>query len=135
MKYPEYYSYTAIFSRDGDGWQVEFPDLNRCATNAETLEEAILQATNILEDYMAILERDGRVIPEARLYEDIEVPEGCIKQLIVVSMRDARQRWSNQTVRKTVTLPVWIVNKALSSGLNLSQELQTALMKKIKVVY
>mgnify|MGYP002626269037 FL=1 len=94
MNKPDYYSYTATFSKDDDGWLVEFPDLERCATNADTLDEAIIQANNILEDYMAILERDSQLIPEATPYEKINAP---IKQRIVVSMKNARVRWQNKT--------------------------------------
>ena len=130
MKRPDYYSYTATFSKDDDGWLVEFPDLERCATNAETLDEAIIQASNILEDYMALLERDNLIIPKATPYEKINAP---IKQRIVVSMQNARLRWQNKTVRRTVTLPAWIEQKALEKGLNFSQVLQSALMRKFKV--
>ena len=129
MKRPDYYSYTATFSKDDDGWLVEFPDLERCATNAETLDEAIIQANNILEDYMALLERDNLIIPKATPYEKINAP---IKQRIVVSMQNARLRWQNKTVRRTVTLPAWIEQKALEKGLNFSQVLQSALMRKLK---
>lgn len=130
MNRPDYYSYTAIFSKDDDGWLVEFPDLERCATNAETLDEAIIQASNILEDYMALLERDNLIIPKATPYEKINAP---IKQRIAVSMQNARLRWQNKTVRRTVTLPAWLEQKALEAGFNFSQILQSALMRKFKV--
>ena len=93
MKLPNYYSYTATFTKEIDGWLVEFPDLERCVTNADTLDEAIIQANNILEDYMAILERDGLNIPEPTPYEKISTQENCEKQRIVVSMQNARERW------------------------------------------
>ena len=130
MKKPDYYSYTAIFSKDEEGWLVEFPDLERCVTNTDTLEEAIIQANNILEDYMAILERDNAIIPEATPYEKINAP---IKQRIVVSMQNARLRWQNKTVKRTVTLPAWIEQKAIEAGFNFSQVLQSALVKKMKI--
>ena len=90
---PDYYSYTATFTQDEDGWLVEFPDLERCTTNADSLEEAIVQANNILEDYIALLERNNRPIPEPTPYDDIELPKNGSKQRIVVVMREARLRW------------------------------------------
>ena len=104
---PDYYSYVAIFSRDDDGWLIEFPDLERCATNANTLDEAIIQANNILEDYVAILERDGMAIPTPTPYEKVDVPVGGYKQMIVVSMKNARMRWGNKSIKRTVRLPAW----------------------------
>ena len=109
---PDFYSYSAVFSHEADGWIVNFPDLERCSTNADSLDEAIVQAHNILEDYMAILEGS--------------------KQRIVVSMREARIRWANETVKKTVTLPAWIVQKANFQGLNLSKILLDSLKRKLK---
>lgn len=109
---PDFYSYSAVFSHEADGWIVDFPDLERCSTNADSLDEAIVQAHNILEDYMATLEGS--------------------KQRIVVSMREARIRWANKTVRKTVTLPAWIVQKANFQGLNLSKILLDSLKRKLK---
>lgn len=129
---PDYYSYTATFTPEEDSWLVEFPDLERCATNADTLEEAILQANNVLEDYMAILERDNMPVPEPTPYESIEVPAGGSKQRIVVQMQKARLRWSNETVRRTVTLPAWIDKEAQEEGLNLSQLLQGVLVRLLR---
>ena len=100
MKLPDYYSYTATFTKEVDGWLVEFPDLERCVTNADTLDEAIIQANNILEDYMAILERDGLDIPTPTPYEKIQIQKNCEKQRIVVSMQKARERWKNKSVKR-----------------------------------
>ena len=130
MNKPDYYSYTAVFSKDDDGWLVEFPDLERCSTNANTLEEAIIQANNILEDYMAILERDNYAIPEATPYEKINAQN---KQRIIVLMQNVRLRWQNKTDRRTVTLPAWIEQRVIEEGLNFSQILQAALKRKFKV--
>ena len=129
---PDFYSYTAVFTHDIDGWIVDFPDLERCSTNAASLDEAIVQAHNILEDYMAILERNNMAVPASTPHEDIKTPLNGSKQRIVVSMHEARIRWANETVRKTVTLPAWIVQKANFQGLNLSKILLDSLKRKLK---
>ena len=131
MKLPDYYSYTATFTKEVDGWLVEFPDLERCVTNADTLDEAIIQANNILEDYMAILERDGLDIPAPTPYEKIQTQKNCEKQRIVVSMQKARERWKNKSVKKIIRIPAWINQKAVNAGLNFSQILQSAILKKL----
>ena len=125
---PEHYSYTAVFTQDaGDGWWlVTFPDLERCVTNTETLDEAIIQANNILEDYMALLERDVGTIPEPTPFDKVSVPAGGVKQRIVVPMEMARRRWENKSVNRTVTLPSWMDQKGREAGLNFSQLLQSA---------
>ena len=66
--------------------------MERCATNAGTLDKAIVQANNILEDYMALLERDNLIIPEATPYEKINAP---IKQRIAVPKQNALEKGLN----------------------------------------
>jgi len=133
-KRPDYYSYTATFERDSsDFWFVNFPDLEGCATNAKTLEEAIIQAQNILGDYMAIIERDGTPIPEATPYEKVTVAEGVVVQRIVVAMQGARKRWEDRAVNRMVTLPAWLDEKGREANLNFSQLLQAAVAKELKI--
>jgi predicted RNase H-like HicB family nuclease len=98
---PEYYAYAASFEKDEDDyWLACFPDLEGCATNAKTLEEAILQAHNILEDYMAIMERQNTPIPVPSPIEAIKVSEGAIVQRVVIPMKDARRRWEDKAVNR-----------------------------------
>ena len=129
-----YYSYIAVFEKDSSGfWMAGFPDLAGCVTNARTLEEAIIQAQNILEDYMAIIERDGSEIPKPTPFEDFEVAGGAIAQRIVVDMTCARKRWEDRAVNRMVTLPAWLDEKGREEGLNFSQLLQAAVTKELRL--
>jgi predicted RNase H-like HicB family nuclease len=131
---PSYYSYTAILEEDSSGfWMVSFPDLEGCATNAKTLEEAIIQAHNVLEDYMAITERDDGLIPAPTPFEKIEVPNGAIIQRIVVSMQGARKRWEDHAINRMVTLHAWLDEKGREANLNFSQLLQTAVTRELNL--
>ncbi len=130
---PKFYAYTAIIERDGEFWMVRFPDLERCMTDTKTMEDAFIQAGNILEDYMALLERDGFDIPEPTPFEAVEVPEGGRKQYVVVPMSDARRRWENKSVNRMVTLPAWLDQKGRDAGVNFSQLLQAALSQELGV--
>jgi predicted RNase H-like HicB family nuclease len=109
-----------------------FPDLEGCATNAKTLEEAIIQAQNVLEDYMALIERHGMTIPDATPYETISVPDGGVSQRIAVSMRGARKRWEDRSVNRMVTLPAWLDEKGREANLNFSQLLQAAVARELR---
>jgi predicted RNase H-like HicB family nuclease len=134
--FPERYAYPACFTPyhdDGDYWIVRFPDLEGCMTNAETLEETIEQAHNILEDYMALLERDGRAIPKPTPYEDVKTKKDEIAQLVVVPMSHARRRWDESTVKKTLTLPRWLDEMGQHAGFNFSQILQEGLKERLNI--
>ena len=133
---PERYAYPARFTAyhdDGDYWVVRFPDLEGCMTNAETLEETIEQAHNILEDYMALLERDGNDIPHPTPYNAVKARKGEIVQLIVVPMASARRRWDESIVKKTLTLPRWLDEMGQQAEVNFSQILQDGLRKQLHI--
>lgn len=136
---PERYAYTARFTPyhdDGDYWVARFPDLEGCWTNADTLEETIEQAHNVLEDYMALLERDGHPVPEPtpyEAYEKIRPQKGEIVQLIVVPMASARRRWDESYVKKTLTLPRWLDEMGQQAGFNFSQILQDGLRERLHI--
>ena len=133
---PERYAYPARFTPyndDGDYWVVHFPDLEDCMTNAETLEETIEQAHNVLEDYMALLERDGQAIPKPTPYEDVKAENNEIVQLVVAPMAAARRRWDESTVKKTLTLPRWLDEMGQQAGFNFSQILQEGLRKRLHI--
>lgn len=131
---PGRYAYPACFMpyrNDGDYWVVHFPDLVGCMTNAETLEEAIEQAHNILEDYMALLERDGCAIPQPTPYENVKSKKNEIVQIVVASMASARRRWEEGIIEKTLTLPRWLDEMGQGAGLNYSQVLKEALEERL----
>lgn len=131
---PDYYAYTAIFEKDSSGfWFVTFPDLEGCVTNARTPEEAIIQAGNVLEDYMAIIERDMDEIPMPTPFDSVHIPGGAFAQRIVVAMKGARRRWEDRSVNRMVTLPAWLDEKGREENLNFSQILQTAVMKELRL--
>ncbi len=133
---PERYAYVARFTPyhdEGDYWVVRFPNLEGCRTNADTLEEAIEQAHNILEDYMALLERDGHPISKPTPYDKIRPQEGEIVQLIVVPMASARRRWDESYVKKTLTLPRWLDEMGQQAGFNFSQVLQEGLRERLHI--
>ena len=132
---PAYYAYTAIFEKDSsDFWLASFPDLDGCETNAPTLEEAIIQAHNILEDYMAILERDGINIPAPTSFEAMKVPSDAVAQRVAVPMAGARRRWEDRSVNRMVTLPAWLDEKGREANLNFSQLLQAAVTHELTLL-
>ena len=132
---PAYYSYAAIFERSLSGlWLVTIPDLDGCRTNASSLEEAIIQAHNILEDYTAKLEREGIKAPAPTSVEAVKVPPGGLVKRVTVSRAVANRRREDRSVNHMVTLPAWLDEKGRQADLNFSQLLQTAIMHELKLL-
>lgn len=44
-----------------------------------------------------------------------------------------RKRYNNKAVKKTLSIPAWLNEKACSMNINFSQVLQEALMKKMDI--
>lgn len=58
------HKYPAIFTYAEDGISIEFPDLPGCLTCADTEEEAIHMAKEVLKLWMQELEKDKYKIPQ-----------------------------------------------------------------------
>lgn len=54
------------------GWAVLFPDAPGCATQGETLDEAIAMASDALAGHLAVARDYGDAIPEPRSLDDIK---------------------------------------------------------------
>lgn len=131
-KLPDYYSYPAVFSTDGDGWEVSFPDLDNAFTAADTLEKAILEAQAVLEEclYFREIQRDD--IPKPTPLEKIKKRQGDYIQIVVASMPETRREMSQRAVKKTLTIPFWMEEELKKRPtLNVSSILQNALRREL----
>lgn len=132
LKYPGYYKYPAIFSPDGDGWTVTFPDLENCFTSADTIEEAIVEAQAVLEDCIYFREADKDIIPLPTSSEKIPSPSGGFVQIVVAVMGPVRRAWSRKAVKKTLTIPAWMEEELKKhENVNISFVLQEAIKKEL----
>jgi predicted RNase H-like HicB family nuclease len=128
LKKPEKYFYPAVFTYEDDGQiSVEFPDLD-CATCADTEENALEAAKELLSIHMNGLEEDGEPIPTPTPLSKIIAKSNERAVLIDVFMPTIRFRNINRSVNRTVTLPAWLNAAALDKNVNFSQTLQNALI-------
>ena len=75
-------------------------------------------------------EKDGRPIPEPS--RSFRVKEGEFVNYIVCDTMEYRKMYSSKAVKKTLTIPKWLSEEAVSIGVNFSQVLQEALLAKVK---
>lgn len=132
MSLPDYYSYPAIFSTDGDGWEVSFPDIDNAFTAADTLEQAILEARYMLEDIMYMREKEHDIIPSATPLNKVKAADGDVVQLVVASMPEVRRQFRQKAVKKTLTIPAWMEEELKKhDDINVSQLLQQAIKQEL----
>ena len=128
------YIYPAIFYYDDDGISIEFPDLPGCVSCADTDEEALYMAEDVLGLWMEGLEADNEEIPEPSKLKDIKVGENQKTVLISVWMPMVRKAINNKSIKKTLTIPQWLDIMAREKDINFSYILQEGLKKELNII-
>lgn len=128
------YSYPAVFTPEDKGaFSVNFPDLESCYTCGDNMTDAIMMAEDALAFTLYDYERNGKKIPEPSHYNDIALKDGEFINYIACDTLYYRKKNSNSAVKKTLTIPEWLNEEAVSIGVNFSQVLQEALMQKLRL--
>lgn len=133
MKKVETICYPAIFEKCDDIYCVRFPDFEGCYTNGETLTAAIKNSREALGLHYYGLETDGDKIAAASDPKDIKLDDNEKLIYIDVNMRLFREKQSNKSVTRAVTLPSWLNAVAKDSDINISALLQEALKEKLNI--
>ena len=120
------YVYAAIFETASEGgYAVSFPDLPGCYSQGENLYEALAMAQSALTQWIEYLIDKKMEIPEASPIQNIKLNEGEFANLIHAEIKDGR------AVKRTVSIPKWMDEKVIESGLSLSRVLQDALTERL----
>lgn len=123
------FAYPAVVHKEDNSYWVEFPDLEGCQTFGDTVNESVSNAQEALTGYLLTLLEEGREIAKP---SDISPCTDADCFSILVSC-DINQYRDTKAVKKTLTIPSWLNERAMSMGINFSQVLQEALMQKIRV--
>lgn len=120
--------YPAIFHREDNSYWVEFPDLEGCHTYGSSITETMEAAQEALAGYLlTLLEQDHPIATPSDI-SDFHVEDGFSS---LVSC-DINQYKDAKAVKKTLTIPAWLNERAVAMGVNFSQVLQDALLSKIQ---
>ncbi len=125
--------YPVCFYEEEGGYSIDVPDLLGCCTQADSLEEAIEMAQDAALGWLTTSIEDGEDIPAPSKIEDIKIEKGKgFVSLILLDLdKYMKENVSKRAVKKTLTIPAWLNEKAEKIGINFSQVLQEALLKKI----
>jgi predicted RNase H-like HicB family nuclease len=120
------YVYPAIFHRNKDeSYTITYPDLPGCISEGKTLGNAMYMAQSALTQWIGYLADKNQEIPSASPSGKIKTSNGEFVNLICAEVRDAR------AVKRTVSIPKWMDEKVIQSGLSLSRVLQDALGERL----
>ena len=128
------YAYPAVFTLEEDkSYSINFPDLEGCYTCADSLEEGIKMAEDVLALILYGYETDARETPKPSAPSVIPLNEEEFVNYIACDTMTYRKMYHSKAVKKTLTIPEWLNEAAIAMELNFSQVLQEALMQKINL--
>lgn len=127
------YEFVAIFNYAEDGINISFPDLPGCLSCAETTEEAIKNAEEVLGLVLYDMEQENKEIPNPTKFQKIKCLKNEKAVLINVWMPLVRNELDEQAIKKTLTIPRWLNSLAEKENINFSQLLQSSLKEYLKL--
>lgn len=127
------YIYPALFEKEGNFYNVSFPDLPGCLTFGESMSEALHMAQDALEGYLIVLEDDQEDIPSPSSPFTIPARNNQIIVPIEANTDLAREKEEAKLIKKTLTIPSYLNKLANDSGINFSATLTDALKEKLGV--
>ena len=120
------YVYPAILKLcDDKTYFVRFPDLPSALTEGYTLDEAIYMAEDVLRIVIEDYYDRGEQLPMPSEIRNVQTESDEFASLIRVEVHNTK------AVRKTVSLPQWMAEKAEENHISLSRTLQIALEEKL----
>ena len=128
------YAYTAVFTPEENGlYSVDFPDLQGCYTSGDDMTDAVYMAQDVLNLTLYDLEQDNKPIPKASRPQDVIVTGEQFTSVIAVDTDTYRRFYENKSVKKTLTIPMWLNERAEQANVNFSGVLQSALKELLHV--
>ena len=121
-------AYPAIVHAEEGAFWVEFPDLEGCYSDGETLPDAIANATDALGGYLCSAIDRNIDVPAASDVKKIDAGEDFVTVIVTDPLNYKR---STKAIKKTLTIPEWLNDEAEKRHVNFSSVLQKALLTMI----
>ena len=124
--------YPAIFHREDKGFWVSFPDFPECLTEGDDMRLAYEMAVDALGLAITSRKEEDKIIPEPTQVDKIMAGDGILV-VVEFDMMEYYRRHNSRAVKKTLSIPQWLNEEAVTMGINFSQVLQEALMLKLNL--
>ena len=123
--------YPAIFhNAEEGGFWVTFPDIPECLTEGDNISEAYKMAYEALGLALSERIKNNEALPVPSSPRTIPVNEDEYPILVEFNLFEYNKKFNSKSVKKTLSIPEWMNEKAISMGINFSRVLQEALMEK-----
>ena len=125
--------YPALFhkSEEGGFW-ISFPDFPECFTEGDDMKQAYEMTVEALGLALVNRKEEKEEIPDPADLDKIQNEDGTIV-IVEFDMLEYQRKHNSKAVKKTLSIPEWLNEEAVSMGVNFSQVLQEALMSKLNI--
>ena len=123
------FCYPAVFHREDDEYWVEFPDLEGCHTFGSSVNETLQNAQEALSSHLLTMLEAGDDLPAPRDLSAIAAPDDGFTSYVTCNVDPYKD---TRAIKKTLTIPAWLNDRAIARGINFSQALQEALLAAIQ---
>ena len=125
--------YPALFhkSEEGGFW-ISFPDFPECFTEGDDMKQAYEMTVEALGLALVNRKEEKEEIPNPSDLDKIQNEDGTIV-IVEFDMLEYQRKHNSKAVKKTLSIPEWLNEEAVSMGVNFSQVLQEALMSKLNI--
>ena len=122
------YVYPAIFTKEDNGqYSVHFPDIENCYTGGNDMADALDMAEDVLCLMLYDMEKEGKAIPVPSDSKKIKPDSNSVVSLVRCDTDFYKRFYENKSVKKTLTIPMWLNERAERANINFSGVLQEAL--------
>lgn len=122
--------YPAVFTFDGKYYNVDFIDLKGCSTYGDSIQNAYYMA----QDAMGLFLDELVNFPNPTLdISDIKLEKNQFVTFVGIDINEYRKKHNNKSIKKTLTIPVWLNTISEKNNINFSQVLQEALKEKLGI--
>ena len=126
------YVYPAVFTPEENGmYSVDFRDLEGCYTCGEDLADALYMAEDVLALTLYHYEKEKRPVPSPSNRTALNIKNDEFVNMVICDTLYYQKRNNTKAVKKTLSIPEWLNEAAISAGVNFSQVLQEALVEKL----
>lgn len=129
----ENYVYPVVLQKADDVYLITFPDFPGHMTEADTEEEAIIAAQEVLALCISDNEDQGKENPKPTSQENIELEAGSKVIYVHLWMPYFRKVQKIVYVKKTLTIPKWIDEMAKAKNVNFSAILVKGLKRELGI--
>ena len=124
--------YPAVFETEEDGrFSVFFPDVPGCNTCGDNMQDAYEMAQDALGITLSYMQDNKEEMPKSSLPKEISLEANQHLIIVEFDMLEYLKKNDSRAVKKTLSIPSWLNDAAISQGINFSQVLQEGLLTKI----